>query len=93
MALTIKERNGAFCVKGGINAATVNSFKTHFNYILDTYGNLTLDIDGVTEIDANGMSALRTLYINAYLKKQDFSIIGYGCKEIYDDFEYHYNVA
>ncbi len=89
MALLIKEKNGKFCVKGNINAATVNSFKSHFEQILNTYGSLVIDIDNVTEIDANGMKALRALYINAFLKKQDFSIVGYGCKEIYDDFMYH----
>ncbi|AXT20360.1 hypothetical protein D7030_04365 [Flavobacteriaceae bacterium AU392] len=88
MALTIKERRGTFYIQGNINTSTASSFRTHFEHILNTYGNLTLDIDNVAEIDADGMIALRALYINAFIRKQDFSIVGYGCKEIYDDFRY-----
>lgn len=88
MALTIKEDRGIFYVEGSINTSTASSFRTHLEHILNESGNLTLDIDNVAEIDADGMVVLRTLYFNAFIRKQDFSIVGYGCKEIYDDFRY-----
>ena len=39
----------------------------------------------VTEIDSDGVEALKTIYRNAISWNKPFSIIGYGCKEIYDE--------
>ncbi len=86
MALKITEQNRTFLVEGTINASTAMNFQNHLEAILNTYGTLTIDIENVTEIDANGMHALRALYSNALIYNRPFYIIGTGCKEIYEDF-------
>lgn len=89
MSLTIKENNGTFLVEGSINATTVKQFKNHLDFLLLYTTSLTINIDGVTAIDANGMNALRDLYKTALICSKPFEITGYGCKEIYDDFKYN----
>lgn len=87
MALTIKHENNTFLVVGTINVLTVKQFKNHLEFLLSYNKILTINIDGVTEIDSNGMRALRDLQTTALIKKKVFSIVGFGCKEIYDDFQ------
>ncbi|MFI8606243.1 STAS domain-containing protein [Cellulophaga baltica] len=87
MALKIlSTKNGTFAVEGEINAATASQFKSHFETNLNTLNVLTVDIDKITEVDATGMRALRSLYKKAFLENKSFSIVGNGCKDIYDDF-------
>ncbi|TWO32716.1 STAS domain-containing protein [Seonamhaeicola sediminis] len=87
MALKIKENNGTFFIEGSINASTVKQFKNHVEFLLLYTKGVTLNIDEVTEIDTNGMHALRDLYTVALIKNKSFYIIGNGCKEIFQDFE------
>ncbi|ADV47457.1 hypothetical protein Celal_0100 [Cellulophaga algicola DSM 14237] len=79
-------KNGTFKVAGKINATTAPQFQSNFESNLDSLNKLTLDIDEITEVDAAGMKALRALYKKAFLENKSFSIIGNGCKDIYDDF-------
>jgi ABC-type transporter Mla MlaB component len=85
MALTIKHENNTFLVSGTINATTVKQFKNHLEFLLTYNKGLTINIEGVKAIDANGMYALRHLHALALIQNKAFSIVGYGCKEIYDD--------
>ena len=89
MALTIKENNGIFLVEGTINATTVKQFKNHLEFLLLYANGLTINIDGVKAIDANGMKVLRALNTTALVYNKPFEIVGYGCKAIYDDFQYN----
>lgn len=86
MESRITQQNGIFLVEGAINANTALVFQNYLRTILNAYGELTINIENVTEIDAHGMNALRALYTNAERQNRPFDIIGYGCKEIYDDF-------
>ena len=88
MALKITKRNGKFLVEGTLNATTAMNFQNHLEAILNTYGALTIDIEMLTEIDTNGMKALRALYRNALIYNRPFYVVGTGCKEIYDDFTF-----
>ncbi len=87
MALKIKENNGIFFIEGFINGSTVKQFKSHLDFLILYTKGLTINIEGVKLIDANGMKAFRDLYTTALISKKHFSIIGYGCKEIFQDFE------
>lgn len=87
MALEIKENNGTFFIEGMINASTVKQFKNHVEFLMLYTKGVTLNIDSVTEIDANGMHALRDLYTIALIENKSFYITGNGCKEIFQDFE------
>ena len=88
MALTIKENNGEFLVEGAINASTAKNFQSHCEMLLNAYGDLTINIENITEIDKNGLQALKALYDNALNYNRGFYMVGVGCKEIYDEFRY-----
>lgn len=87
MALTIKANNGIFLLEGVINTTTVKQFKNHLEFLILYTNGVTINIDGVSYIDANGMKALRDLYSTAIISNKDFIIVGYGCKEVFQDFE------
>ncbi len=86
MALQILENNGTVYLKGNINASTAQNLVSHTNHLMNNSKEITIDIDKVTEIDASGVSALKTLFLNALGNKKTFSIVGYGCKDLYTDF-------
>ncbi|WP_161804632.1 STAS domain-containing protein [Lacinutrix himadriensis] len=92
MALTITQQNNIITLEGVLNTNTLSSFKNHFSAILNTNKEVTLDIDKVTEIDASGMHALKEMYTNAIHNNNMFFVVGYGCKDVYEDFKYP-NVA
>ena len=86
MALLVDNRNNVFYVKG-----TIDQFNSEIleRYILSQFqkdSNVTIDISDVCKIDKHGMRVLTSLYMNSIEKKKNFKIIGYGCKEIYDEF-------
>ncbi|MDT0558982.1 hypothetical protein RM697_10005 [Ichthyenterobacterium sp. W332] len=93
MALTIKEINGEFLVEGAINASTVKYFQNHCEILMQAFGDLTLNIEKITQIDKNGLLALRALYDNALNYNRGFYIVGVGCKEIYDEFRFTVEAA
>lgn len=85
MALEITRNEKTFKIEGRINASTAGYFKTHFNIMLNSLKGLTIDISKVTEIDANGIEALKAIYKNALSWNKPFSIVGYGCKDVYEE--------
>jgi len=93
MALTISKINDVFKVKGSINTNTAKSFQTHLEMVMNTQGELTIDINDVKEIDTRGLKALKALYHFALVHSREFYILGNGCKEIYDDFKTHMSAA
>ena len=48
---------------------------------------MIVNIDGVQEIDKNGVTVFKKLFSNAFQMKKEFLVIGNGCKDIYDDIE------
>ena len=87
MALSIKENNGTFLVEGTINATTVKQFKNHLEILLAYTKHLTINIDKVTAIDKNGLKVIEDLFEAAEFYNKPFSVIGYGCKDIYDSID------
>ncbi len=92
MALQILEQNGTFYLEGNINATTSRSFIIHFEHVIKASKNVKVDIDKVKEIDSNGVAAFKTLFASALRNHKLFSVMGNGCKDIYDEFNY-YQVA
>lgn len=88
MVLKITEQNFVFVVEGPINAITSESFQNQLNIIMDNYKKVTINIDKVNQIDGIGLSVLREFYLNGLRYNRDFSIVGFGCKEIYDEFKF-----
>ncbi|PWG06788.1 STAS domain-containing protein [Polaribacter aquimarinus] len=86
MSLQISEKNGMFHLNGKINSSTLNFFSTYFNYNLSQSNAIVVNIDNVKEIDRSGLEAIENFTKLALFKEKSFSIVGYGCKEIYDHF-------
>lgn len=87
MALQILENNGIFELEGSLNTETSRSFIIHFEHIINTVKNVTVNIEKVIEIDSRGVEALKKLLNIALRTNNKFLIIGYGCKDIYDDYK------
>ncbi|AZJ31496.1 hypothetical protein SAMN05444344_2092 [Tenacibaculum mesophilum] len=86
MALQISENNGTFYLNGKINNTTVRSFIIHFEYCIEKCKNVVINIDNVNEIGVTGLNAIKTLMAIALKQHKMFSVVGYGCKEVYDHF-------
>ena len=87
MALQILENNGTFDLEGSLNTTTSRSFIIHFEHIINTVKDVTVNIDKVNAIDASGVEALKTLIAIALRTNNKFSVTGYGCKDIYNDYK------
>jgi len=92
MSLKITKNKGVFHLNGNINSETSNSLQTHLEFLISLDKIITINIDNVTEIDANGLLVLKNFYYSAIRKNKTFWITGVGCKEIYDEMK-HSNVA
>ncbi|MBO6605720.1 STAS domain-containing protein [Psychroserpens sp.] len=88
MALRIEEKNDVFFLDGILNSDTSQVFKKHMDFIMETNGYVTINIDKLNEIDLNGLSVLKQFYRQSNKNAKDFFIVGYGCKEIYGEFKY-----
>jgi hypothetical protein len=86
MALQITAQNGTFLVNGQLNATTKQSFIIHFEDIIEQHNNVVINIDGITEIDKDGLEGIKTLTAIALRNQKMFSVIGNGCKDVYQDF-------
>lgn len=86
MALQILEQNGVFELHGSLTTNTARSFIIHLEHIINTVKNVTVDIDHVRSIDASGVEALKTIMAIALRTNNIFSIVGYGSKDIYQDY-------
>ena len=86
MALQILENNGNFYIQGKITSDNVLAMKLHLEYVLEERKYVTIDITKVKEIDIDGVTALTEIYQKTLLNNKIFTIIGVGCKEMYDHF-------
>lgn len=86
MALQITEQNGIFLVNGQLNSTTTRSFIIHFEYLIEQSNDIVINIDGVTEIDEDGLKGIKRVTVIALQNEKTFSIIGNGSKDIYQDF-------
>jgi ABC-type transporter Mla MlaB component len=84
MALQIFKKNETFELCGSLNTETSRSFIIHFEYLINTFKNVTINIDKVEEIDTCGVEALKTLIAISLKSNSIFYIIGNGNNNIYD---------
>ena len=86
MSLEILKNNEKFYLHGKLNTTTLNYFTTYFESNLQEIHKVTLNIDNVIEIDEDALNEIKELARVTLLKEKKFSIVGVGCKEIYDHF-------
>jgi hypothetical protein len=86
MALQILENNGAFQLKGIVNATTTRSLIIKVEHVFKKYNKVSINNDQVSLIDQKGVEAFKTLMSFALKNNYDFSILGKGSKDLYEDF-------
>lgn len=92
MALKMTQKKETIVVEGTINATTALNFQNHIETVMKFKEDVVIDIENVTEIDVNGMRAFRSIYAKTVASDKGFYVVGFGCKEVYDDL-YMSNVA
>ena len=87
MDLEITNYNNRFKIKGTLNKLNLKTFNAHFANIFDKVDNVLLDIERVESIDRAGVMALARLHNESITKSKRLSIIGLGCKDLYEHFK------
>ncbi len=86
MDLRITSYNNFFKLKGALNKKTVHVLQSEFRDVFQTHSTITLSIEDLNHVDRSGVNALANLHKLSLEKKVNFSIVGLGCKELYDHF-------
>ncbi|WP_282135676.1 STAS domain-containing protein [Seonamhaeicola maritimus] len=86
MSLKITEKEGTFYLDGSINTLTSSLLENHFTHLLYLNNELTINIEGVNEINSNGVSTLLDLYFKASKNNKRLWFTGYGSKDIYNQY-------
>ncbi|MEQ6122898.1 STAS domain-containing protein [Pseudotenacibaculum sp. MALMAid0570] len=86
MAVLIENQNNVFYAKGEINQLNAKILKMYIESQFRKFNRVILNINDVSKIDKSGISILTSLYYTSISRGKSFSIIGYGCKDIYDEF-------
>ena len=87
MDLQITNYNNRFQIKGALNKLNLKTFNAHFSNIFDELDSILVDIEHVNSIDRAGVMALAKLHNESITKSKKLSIIGFGCKELYEHFK------
>ncbi|NNE33084.1 MAG: hypothetical protein HKN40_12030 [Winogradskyella sp.] len=87
MDLQISNYNNHFQIKGTLNKLNLNTFNSYFSNIFDKLDDILINIESVDSIDRAGVMALAKLHNESITKSKKLSIIGLGCKELYDHFK------
>lgn len=86
MELQITSYKNFFKIKGILSKPNLSVFNNEFNNIFEKVNKLTISIENVEWMDKYGVEALANLHEESILKKKELSIIGLGCKELYEHF-------
>lgn len=87
MELEITRANNFFKIKGVLSKRSIELFQKEFNHVFDTLSSVTISIENVEWMDRYGVKAFVKLNDEAILKNKKLSIIGFGCKDLYDHFK------
>ncbi|WOD44607.1 hypothetical protein [Hwangdonia lutea] len=87
MELEITSYNNFFKMKGILNKRNLNVFKSAFDNVFERVDALTISIENIEWMDKYGVDALAQLHYQALSKNKKMSIIGLGCKDLYEHFK------
>lgn len=87
MDLRITNCNNFFKLKGILNKKNINVFQSEFQDAFQKFNKLTISLEDLESIDRYGVDALTDLHNKSVEKNIQLSIIGLGCKELYDHFK------
>jgi anti-anti-sigma regulatory factor len=86
MVLEITNSNDFYKIKGNLNKSNLHIFQSTFQNIFDKLDSLIINIEGVESIDREGVNVIAKLHNESLSKQKKLSIIGLGCKELYQHF-------
>jgi len=86
MELEITSYNNFFKIKGILNKRNLSVFENEFKNIFERANALTISIENVEWMDKYGVNAFAKLHFEAISKNKEMSIIGLGCKDLYEHF-------
>jgi hypothetical protein len=86
MELQITGYNNFFKMKGILSKPNLSVFKNEFNNIFEKVNKITISIENIEWMDKYGVQALANLHTESIIKNKELSIIGLGCKELYEHF-------
>lgn len=87
MDLQISNCNNFFKIKGHLNKSNLGIFQEEFKDIFEKVNSLTISIEHVESMDRYGVNAFAELHKEAIAKHKSLSIIGLGCKDLYNHFK------
>ncbi|WP_418604636.1 hypothetical protein [Hwangdonia sp.] len=87
MELEITSYNNFFKMKGILNKRNLDVFKRAFDNVFERVDALTISIENIEWMDKYGVDALAQLHYEALSKNKKMSIIGLGCKDLYEHFK------
>ena len=87
MDLQITSYNNRYRIKGTLNKLSLKTFNTHFSNIFQKLDDVIINIEQIESIDRAGVMALAKLHNESINRSKKLSIIGLGCKELYDHFK------
>jgi ABC-type transporter Mla MlaB component len=87
MELRITNCNNFFKIKGTLDKNSLGLFQSEFKNIFENVNTLTISIEDIDSMDRFGVNALSELHKEAIAKNKSLSIIGFGCKDLYNHFK------
>ena len=87
MTLEISYYNNHYTLKGALEKSNIKTFVKHFAGIFEKNDSVTLNIESLQSIDRTGVMALAKLHNESITKNKKLSIIGLGCKDLYEHFK------
>ena len=89
MVLEISNCDNCYNIKGNLTKKNLNIFSHTFKNIFDKVDHLTINIEGLNSIDRDGVGAITKLHNKAISNNKKLTIIGLGCKELYQHIKTH----
>ena len=86
MPLKISRKKNVYHLRGKVITPNIAALLNYFTRKIDRKKKIILNIEDAVEIDKSGLNAIQQLMTLSLSKQKKFSIVGGGCKEIYDHF-------
>ncbi len=87
MELRITNCNNFFKLKGTLNKNNIELFQNEFEEAFEKFNKLTVSIEGLESVDRTGVNAIADLHALSLKRNKELSIVGVGCKDLYDHFK------
>ncbi len=87
MDLRITSCNNFYKLKGILNKNNIAVFQSEFQEAFEKFKTLTISVEGLDSVDRYGVNALTDLHTQSIKNNIELSIVGLGCKELYDHFK------